>query len=47
MLDKYSSIDLLEEFSTVNIIKDENREIITELSKKARMFDGKLGTYKL
>ncbi len=32
MLYKYSSIDLLEEFSTVYIIND-------EISKKARMLD--------
>ena len=44
LLDKISPMDVLERFSTVYIIGDENRKIITEVSKKARELDEKLGT---
>ena len=44
LLDKISPMDVLERFSTVYIIEDENRKIITEVSKKVRELDEKLGT---
>jgi len=44
LLDKISPMDVLERFSTVYIIKDENRKIITEVSKKVRELNEKLGT---
>jgi transposase len=44
LLDKISPMDVLERFSTVYIIGDENRKIITKVSKKARELDEKLGT---
>ena len=44
LLDKISALDTLERFSTVYIIGDENRKIITEVSKKARELEEKLGT---
>ena len=34
LLNKISPMDVLERFSTVYIIEDENRKIITEVSKK-------------
>jgi len=42
LLDKISPMDVLERFSTVYIIED--RKIITEVSKKVRELDKKLGT---
>jgi len=44
LLDKISPMDVLERFSTVYIIEDENRKIITEVSRKVRELDEKLGT---
>jgi len=44
LLDKISPMDVLERFSTVYIIGDENRKIIMEVLKKARELDEKLGT---
>jgi len=44
LLDKISLMDILERFSTVYIIEDENRKIITEVSKKVKELDEKLGT---
>ena len=43
-MDKISLMDILERFSTVYIIEDENRKIITEVSKKVKELDEKLGT---
>ena len=37
-------MDVLKRFSTVYIIEDENRKIITEVSKKIREIDKKLRT---
>jgi hypothetical protein len=37
-------MDVLKRFSTVYIIEDENRKIITEISKKIREIDKKLRT---
>jgi len=42
-LDKISPMDVLERFSTVYIIV-KDRKIITEVSKKVRELDEKLGT---
>jgi hypothetical protein len=39
-----SPMDALERFSTVYIIGDEDRKIVTEVSKKVRVADEKLGT---
>jgi len=44
LLDKISSMDILERFSTVYIIEDEYRKIIKEVSKKVRELDEKLGS---
>jgi len=44
LLNKISPINVLERFSTVYIIEDDNRKIITEVSKKVRELDEKLGT---
>jgi hypothetical protein len=44
LLDKISLMDILERFSNVYIIEDENRKIITEGSKKVKELDEKLGT---
>jgi len=44
LLDKISPMDVLERFSTVYIIEDENRKIITEVSKKVKELDEKLRT---
>jgi len=43
LLDKISPMDVLERFSTVYIIV-KDRKIITEVSKKVRELDEKLGT---
>ena len=44
LLDKISLMDILERFSTVYIIEEENRKIITEVSKKVKELDEKLRT---
>lgn len=44
ILDKVSPLDLLEEFSSVYEIAYEKREILTEIPKKVKELDEKLGT---
>ncbi|MGC8725238.1 MAG: IS1634-like element ISFac6 family transposase, partial [Thermoplasmata archaeon] len=44
LLNKISPLDVLEEFSSVYAISDGEKEIITEVPKKARMLDEKLKT---
>jgi transposase len=43
LLNKISSLDVLERFSALYIIKDENRKIITEALKKGREINEKSG----
>jgi transposase len=43
LLDRVSPIDLLEEFSTVYIIEGDDNRIITEIPKKVRLLNEKIG----
>lgn len=43
LLNKVSPIDLLEEFSTVYIIEGDDNRIVTEIPKKVKLLDEKIG----
>jgi len=43
ILDRVSPMDVVEEFSTVSIISDGERQIVTEVRKKSRELDEKMG----
>jgi hypothetical protein len=44
LLDKKSPMDVIKEYSTVYIIEGDGKEIMTEVPKKVRELDEKLGS---